>query len=198
MLFKDPSLRWYIYHISHLRILLDYFSYIQWHFWISLFFLGFQLLWLNMKTKSKLGKKRAYLAHTSTSYFIIEGSLDRDSNREGTWRQIWCTCPKLYWSLVCKWDLFSLISYKIQDLMVPWAGLVHHQSLIKKMPYIPILWRHFLNWSSLLSDNSSLCQVASTFIMQWVLLILFFRILLCLHIHDYYKLEAPILFRPFQ
>lgn len=37
-----------------------------------------------------------------------------------------------------------------------------HWSLIKKMPYsLPytlILWRHFLSWGSLLSDDSSLCQ----------------------------------------
>jgi hypothetical protein len=33
------------------------------------------------------------------------------------------------------------------------------QSLIKKMTYSLILWRHFLSWGSLLSDNSSFCQV---------------------------------------
>jgi hypothetical protein len=42
-----------------------------------------------------------------------------------------------------------------------WA--LPNQSLIKKMPYSlacsPILWRHVLNWSSLLSDDSSLCKV---------------------------------------
>ena len=32
-------------------------------------------------------------------------------------------------------------------------------SLIEKMPYNCISWRHFLNWSSFLCDNSSLCQV---------------------------------------
>lgn len=34
-----------------------------------------------------------------------------------------------------------------------------HQSLLKKMFYSQILWRNFLNWYSLLSDNSGLCQV---------------------------------------
>ena len=38
-----------------------------------------------------------------------------------------------------------------------WALL--HQSLVKKMPYIQILWRHFLSVGSLFSDDSSLCQV---------------------------------------
>ena len=32
-------------------------------------------------------------------------------------------------------------------------------SLIEKMPYSWISWRHFPNWSSFLCDNSSLCQV---------------------------------------
>lgn len=34
-----------------------------------------------------------------------------------------------------------------------------YQSLIDKMPFRWILWRHFLNWSSLLSDDSSMYQV---------------------------------------
>jgi len=34
-----------------------------------------------------------------------------------------------------------------------------HWSLIKKMPYSWISWRHFLNWGSFLCDNSRLCQV---------------------------------------
>ena len=38
-----------------------------------------------------------------------------------------------------------------------------HQSLIKEMPYRSayslILWRHFLNWDSLLSDDFSLCHI---------------------------------------
>lgn len=38
-----------------------------------------------------------------------------------------------------------------------WA--ISHQSLIKKMPYSRILWRHFLNCGSPLSGNSSSCQV---------------------------------------
>ena len=40
-------------------------------------------------------------------------------------------------------------------------GSLPHQSLIKKIPYMPVysLRRHFLSWVSLLSDDSSLCQV---------------------------------------
>ena len=36
---------------------------------------------------------------------------------------------------------------------------LHHWSLIEKMPYSYISWRHFLKGSSFLCDNSSLCQV---------------------------------------
>jgi hypothetical protein len=42
-----------------------------------------------------------------------------------------------------------------------WA--LFHQSLIKKMLYwlasSLVLWRYFLNWGSLLSDDISVCQV---------------------------------------
>jgi hypothetical protein len=38
-----------------------------------------------------------------------------------------------------------------------WALL--HQSLIKKLPYRWILWRHVLTWVSFFSDDSSWCQV---------------------------------------
>jgi hypothetical protein len=38
-------------------------------------------------TKKQVGEKRVYLAYTSTTLFIIEGSHDRNSNRAGSWRQ---------------------------------------------------------------------------------------------------------------
>jgi hypothetical protein len=37
--------------------------------------------------RKQVGEKRVYLAYTSTLLFIIEGSQDRNSNREGTWGQ---------------------------------------------------------------------------------------------------------------
>jgi hypothetical protein len=45
----------------------------------------------------------------------------------------------------------SLLSYR--------DGTTHPWSLIEKMPYSWISWRHFLKWGSFLCDNSSLCQV---------------------------------------
>jgi hypothetical protein len=37
--------------------------------------------------QKQLGKKTAYLAYASTSLFIINGSQDRNSNQEATWKQ---------------------------------------------------------------------------------------------------------------
>jgi hypothetical protein len=55
--------------------------------------------------------------------------------------------------------LLSLLSYRTQDYQ-PRDGTTHKEpshpwSLIEKMPYSCISWRHFLNWSSFLCDNSS-------------------------------------------
>ena len=38
-------------------------------------------------TKKQVGEEMVYLAYTSTSLFITEGSQDRNSSRAGTWRQ---------------------------------------------------------------------------------------------------------------
>jgi hypothetical protein len=59
--------------------------------------------------------------------------------------------------------LFSLLFYRSQDQGFPFPQwILPHQSLNKKMPdritYSWVLWRHFLSWGSLLSDDSSLCQ----------------------------------------
>lgn len=37
--------------------------------------------------KKQVGDEIVYLAYTSISVFIIEGSQDRDSNMAGTWKQ---------------------------------------------------------------------------------------------------------------
>jgi hypothetical protein len=50
----------------------------------------------------------------------------------------------------------SLIEPKtISPEMVPPTRALSPWSLIEKMPYSCISWRHFLNWSSFLCDNSS-------------------------------------------
>jgi hypothetical protein len=59
--------------------------------------------------------------------------------------------------------LLSLLSYRTQDYQSR-DGTTHKGpsptwSLIEKMPYSWISWRHFLKGGSFLCDNSSLCQV---------------------------------------
>ena len=62
---------------------------------------------------------------------------------------------------MASWVCFLIETKTTSPEMAPptmsWA--LPHQSLIKIMPYSQILWKHFLNWVSLLSDNSSLCQL---------------------------------------
>jgi hypothetical protein len=66
--------------------------------------------------QQQLGKEGANLAYTSTSQSIIEGSQDRNSNWEGTWRQELMQTPwrdAVYW--LAPHDLLSLLSYSTQD-----------------------------------------------------------------------------------
>jgi hypothetical protein len=44
--------------------------------------LGFLLLQHNIMVKKQVGEERVYLAYTSTTLFIREGSQDRNSNRD--------------------------------------------------------------------------------------------------------------------
>ena len=115
-------------------------------------------------TKKQVGEERVYSAYTSTSLFITKGSQDRNLHRAGTWRQELIQRP---WRnaayLSVSPGLLSLLSYRTQDYQ-PRDGTTHHGpshplSLIKKMPYSWISWRHFLKRGSFLCDNSSLCQV---------------------------------------
>jgi hypothetical protein len=60
------------------------------------------------------------------------------------------------------------VYFLIESKTPAWNAPTHdglnplHQSLTKKMPYSWILWKYFLNWSSLPSDDSSLSQVDKT------------------------------------
>jgi hypothetical protein len=59
---------------------------------------------------------KVYLAHTSTSLLITEGSQDRNSSMAGTWRQELMQRPRrdaAYW--LAHHDLLSLLSYRTQD-----------------------------------------------------------------------------------
>jgi hypothetical protein len=66
-----------------------------------------------------------------------------------------------YW--LASFGLLSLLSSRTQDSQ-PRDGTTHNGpshlwSLIEKMSYIQISWRHFLKGGSFLCDNSILCQV---------------------------------------
>jgi hypothetical protein len=74
-----------------------------------------------------------YLAYSSTSQFIIEGSQDRNSSRAGTWRQELMQRP---WRSTANWlpfhGLLNLLSYTTQDYQ-PRDGTTHH-GLRYKLP----------------------------------------------------------------
>jgi hypothetical protein len=57
----------------------------------------------------------------------------------------------------CFWNKTRSTSLGVA--LPPMSWDLPHQSLVKKVPYSQILWRHFLNRGFLLSDISSLCQV---------------------------------------
>jgi hypothetical protein len=110
-------------------------------------------------TKNQAGEERVYSAFTSKLLFITKGS--QDWNSSGSRSRSWCrshggmflTC------LLASLGLLSLLSYRTQDYQ-PRDGPTHKRpshpwSLIEKMPYSWSSWRHFLNWSFFLCDNSS-------------------------------------------
>lgn len=88
------------------------------------------------------------------------------SNEAGTWKQ---ELLQRQWRGAAHWlslnGLLSLLSYDQPRTISP--GRNHPQwvgpcpTITKKMPSSWILCRHFLNWGSLLSDNSSLCAMGN-------------------------------------
>ena len=116
-------------------------------------------------TKKKLvGEKRVYSAYISTLLFITERSQDWNSSRSES--RSWCRGHGgMFFTgllpLAC--SACSLIEPKTTSSGVapPTRGLPPW-SLTEKMPYSWILWRHFLNWSSFLCDNSSCVKLTQT------------------------------------
>jgi hypothetical protein len=111
----------------------------------------------NIMTKKQVGEERVYLAYTSILLFITKGSQDWNSSRSGS--RSWCRGHRgMFFTglplLAC--SACSLIKPRLpaqrwshpQGAFPPW-------SLIEKMHYSWISWRHFLNWSSFLCGNSS-------------------------------------------
>jgi hypothetical protein len=111
----------------------------------------------NIMTKKQVGEERVYLAYTSILLFITKGSQDWNSSRSGS--RSWCRGHGgMFFTglphLAC--SACSLIEPKTTspEMVPPTKGL-SPWSLIEKMPYSWISWRHFLKWSSFLCDNSS-------------------------------------------
>jgi hypothetical protein len=111
----------------------------------------------NIMTKKQVGEERVYSAYTSILLFIIKGSQDWNSSRSGS--RSWCRGHR---GLLLT-DLL-LLACSACSLIVPrlpaqgWShpqGALPPWSLIEKLPYSWISWRHFLNWSSFLCGNSS-------------------------------------------
>ena len=114
-------------------------------------------------TKKQVGEERVYSAYTSTLLFITKGSQDWNSHRSGS--RSWCRGHgrMLLTGLFpqpCS-ACFLIEPKTTSPGMAPptmgWALPIW--SLVEKMPYSWILWRHFPNWGFFLCDNSSLCQV---------------------------------------
>ena len=115
----------------------------------------------NIMTKKQVGVGRVYSAYISTLLFITERSQDWNSSRSGS--RSWCRGHGgifLTGLLPLACSAYSLIDPKITSPeMVPPTRDPPPWSLIEKMLYSWISWRHIPNWSSFLCDNSSLCQV---------------------------------------
>ena len=113
-------------------------------------------------TNKQVGEERVYSAFISTLLFITERSQDLNSSRSGS--RSWC---RGHGGMLLTGLLpLACSAYFLIEPRLPAQKWHHPQgdlpswSLIEKMPYSWILWRHFLNWSSsFLCDNSSLCQV---------------------------------------
>jgi hypothetical protein len=116
----------------------------------------------NIMTKKQVWEERVYSAYISILLFITKGSQDWNSSRSES--RSWCRrYGGMFFTglplLAC--SACSLIEPKTtrDGPPLPPQGAFPPWSLIEKMPYSWISWRHFLNWSSFLCDNSSLCQV---------------------------------------
>jgi hypothetical protein len=111
----------------------------------------------DIMTKKQVGEERVYSAYTSILPIITKGSQNWNSSRSGS--RSWCSGHGgmlLTGLLPLACSACSLIEprlpaqrwHHLQWAFPPW-------SLIEKMPYSWISWRHFLNWSSFLCDKSS-------------------------------------------
>jgi hypothetical protein len=103
----------------------------------------------NIMTKKQVGEERVYSAYTSILLFITKGSQDWNSSRSES--RSWCRGHGgMFFTgllpLAC--SACSLIEPRLPAQR--WShpqGAVPPWSLIEKMPYSWISWRHFFNWA---------------------------------------------------
>lgn len=135
---------------------------------------GSLLLWWTPWPKATWDE-RVYLAYVSQS---IEGRQGRrNSNLAGSrlvqkpWSKILLSSSLLVAYSVCFLIEFRTTSWAVVS---PTCWATPCQSLTKKtsyrLAYSPVWWRDFLKWGSLLSNDSSLCQVAIKLAISEVLL----------------------------
>ena len=114
----------------------------------------------------------------------------RNSSRAGTWRQElmqrpwrvaahWLASPGLLTCLIIEPRTTSPDGTTTMDWALP------HWWLIEKTPHSWILWRHFINWSSFLSNVSSLWKIhTQNQSVQWVSQSNACSCILCRGLHD--------------
>jgi len=114
------------------------------------------------RDQSKLGSTGFIQLTLPQHCLSLKETQDRNSHRTGTWRQELMQRP---WRVAAYWlaphGLPSLLSYRTQNYQHR-DDSTHNRLgffLLITKSYSWILWRHFLIWSSLLSDDYSLCRV---------------------------------------
>jgi hypothetical protein len=109
--------------------------------------------------KKQVGEKRIYSAYIST---VSEQELTQGRNlRQELMQRPWRVLLTGLLPLACS-GCFLIERRATSPGMAPPATgwtLLPLESLIEKMPYSWVSWRHFLKGGSFLCDNSSLCQV---------------------------------------
>lgn len=104
------------------------------------------MLQRNTMTKKQVDKEKVYLAYTSTLYSIIKGSQNRNSNERNLEPQANAEAIAKCCLLAC--SICFLIETRTtnprEDANYNRLGPLHQSSVIKKMSYSLVLWRHFL------------------------------------------------------
>jgi hypothetical protein len=115
----------------------------------------------NIMTKKQVGEERIYPAYTSTLLlFITKGSQDWNSSRSWSRSRYRGHGGLLLTGLLpiaCSACFLIEPKTTSPEMVLPVRSPLPW-SLIEKMPYSWISWRHFLKGGSLLCDNSRLCQ----------------------------------------